>query len=119
MWRKREIANSINENTTMKKLVKNGLVAVLVSPGYGAGWSTWNKEKPEMLFDPEIVQLIEEAASTIRIEAQAAVSYPDCYIGGVDDLIVQWIPQGTQFRINEYDGDESLEIRDDIQWNTA
>ena len=103
----------------MEKVIIDGKVAVLVSHGFGAGWSTWNYQYPEMLFDPEIVQLIEENASTIRIESQAAVSYPDCYIGGVDDLIVQWIPQGTQFRINEYDGDESLEIRNDIQWNTA
>ena len=26
----------------IEKVVRDGKVAVLVSPGYGAGWSTWN-----------------------------------------------------------------------------
>ena len=30
-------------------------VAVLVSPDFGAGWSTWNNNHPEILFDPVVV----------------------------------------------------------------
>ena len=26
----------------MEKIIEDGKVAVLVSKGYGAGWSTWN-----------------------------------------------------------------------------
>jgi len=29
------------------------------------------------------------------------------------------LPVGTAFRIHEYDGSESVEIRDDIQWTIA
>jgi hypothetical protein len=45
--------------------------------------------------------------------------YPDVYCGGADDLSIQWLPVGTAFRIHEYDGSESVEIRDDIQWTIA
>ena len=33
-------------------------VAVLYSPGFGAGWSTWNREHPDMLFDAGMVDLV-------------------------------------------------------------
>jgi hypothetical protein len=32
----------------------------------------------------------------------------DVYTGGVRDLEVAWLPQGTAFRIEEYDGNESI-----------
>lgn len=43
-----------------EKVVRDGKVAVLVSPEHGAGWSTWNKNAypPEaMLFSPEPTRL--------------------------------------------------------------
>ena len=33
-WRKRQI-----EDLKMEKVIKSGLVAVLISPDFGAGWS--------------------------------------------------------------------------------
>ena len=36
----------------MNKLIKNGKVAVLYSPGFGAGWFTWNPTMPELIFEP-------------------------------------------------------------------
>ncbi len=35
------------------------------------------------------------------------------------ELKVAWIPKGTMFRVNEYDGDESIELKDDADWFTA
>ena len=32
----------------MNKLIRDGKVAVLISPEYGAGWSTWNYDLPEI-----------------------------------------------------------------------
>jgi hypothetical protein len=32
------------------------------------------------------------------------------YLGGFKKTCVEFIPEGTMFRINEYDGDESIEI---------
>lgn len=95
----------------VKKLERDGQVAVLVSPGYGAGWSTWATEFNEMmLFDADIVHAVldgdrEKAA---RIATEKAGEYV-CVLGA-EDLVVKWIDKGTAFRINEYDGAESLEI---------
>jgi hypothetical protein len=44
----------------MNKLIRDGLVAVLYSPGFGAGWYSWNSEHPEILFDPALVELVEQ-----------------------------------------------------------
>jgi hypothetical protein len=29
------------------------------------------------------------------------------------------MPEGTQFQVNEYDGSESIEKRDSVNWHTA
>jgi hypothetical protein len=42
----------------MNKLVRDGLIAVIVSPGHGAGWYSWHGIE-ELLFDPSIVAWIE------------------------------------------------------------
>ena len=43
----------------------------------------------------------------------------DHYYGGADGLCVKWIPEGTQFYINEYDGAEWLVTISDVEWITA
>jgi hypothetical protein len=102
----------------MEKVVRDGKVAVLYSPDYGAGWYTWNKEYPEMLFDPTVVMFVEDG-DLDKVEAYATLKWPEAYIGGLRDLKVEWIPEGTAFKINEYDGNESIEIRDGNQWIVA
>ena len=112
----------------MNKVIRDGKVAVLVSPGYGAGWSTWatarGGENGEdvtgfMMFDPLLVDMVERGAEAEEIEAYVKSKYPDGYYGGAEDLTIQWLPVGTAFRIHEYDGYETVEIRDDIQWTIA
>ena len=102
----------------MEKVIKDGRVAVLYSPDYGAGWYTWNREYPEMIFDPTVVMFVEEGELD-KVEAYATLKWPEAYIGGIRDLKVEWIPEGTAFKINEYDGNESIEIRDGNQWIVA
>ena len=103
----------------MEKVVLDGKVAVLVSHGFGAGWSTWNYQYPEMLFDPVIVKMLDDGKSQDEILAYCAVKYPEGYFGGIDDLTVHWLPVGTHFRIHEYDGSESLEVKEDMHWEVA
>lgn len=80
-----------------------------MSPGYGAGWSTWVRS-PQALFDPDLVEALERGASVVELERIAKANYPDGYLGGVADLVVEWVPEGTRFEIHEYDGAESLRI---------
>ena len=103
----------------MTKTIRNGMVAVLYSSGYGAGWSTWNLEIPEMLFDSGLVDLVESKADNEKLEAYCTLKWPEAYLGGLEGIGIEWLPVGTAFRIHEYDGSESVEIRDKIDWTIA
>ena len=102
----------------MNKLVRDGRVAVLISPGHGAGWSTWNSESEEILFDPAIVEFVEHNKWK-ELEVYATLRYPDIYLGGMRDLQIEWLPEGTEFVIEEYDGAETLRYRDEVVWHRA
>lgn len=92
----------------MNKYIVDGKVAVLYSPGYGAGWWTWNKDNDECLFDKDIVQMVIDGVSNKEIEQAAKEKWPDGYWGGADDLTIEWLPVGQRFMIEEYDGNESF-----------
>ena len=108
----------------MDKVIRDGKVAVLVSPGYGAGWSTWAWRGEEdyrdfMLFDPTLVTMVERGDSVDAIETYVTAVHPHTCCFGADDLTIEWLPVGTAFRIHEYDGSESVEIRDEMDWKIA
>lgn len=100
-----------------KKIV-DGKVAVLVSPGYGAGWSTELAEK-EALFDPTLVDLV------LASKWDAAVKYVEdtylssYYSSAVENLVVLWVPVGTEFCIREEEGHEYIELKEKVTWITA
>jgi hypothetical protein len=101
------------------KLERDGKVAVLYSPGFGAGWSTWNPEHAEFLiFDAELVQAALEDNKP-KLIALVKLTAPDMYTGGVRDLQVKWLPKGTRFEITEYDGSESIRVFDDSDYFIA
>ena len=102
----------------MEKVVRNGKVAVLVSPGFGAGWYTWNREHPECLYDADMVAWVEggKEGPMPDLEDKYGSGF---YNGGGRDLIIYWIDQGEQFRVDEYDGSESLVFGSEEKWITA
>ena len=102
----------------MLKKIENGLVAVLYSPGYGAGWYTWHSV-PELLFDPKVVDMVESNTTSETIELYCKEVYgDDCYLGA-RDLKVAWLPQGTEFMIQEFDGDETIITKREVDWISA
>lgn len=102
----------------LKKVVKNGRVAVLVSPGFGAGWYTWNRHVPQCLFDPDVVAWVEaDKPGTVPLQFVPDGDY--FYEGGAEDLIVEWVPENTKFRVVEYDGSERIEVLQDMDFMTA
>ena len=110
------------------KVIRDGKVAVLYSPGFGAGWSTWNmypegQDSPlsELLFDPVIVDFVlNKSENWVEgVLAYCSIAYPDAYTGGVPGLKVEWIASGTQFFIGEYDGSESIVVNVETDWITA
>jgi len=104
----------------MEKLIRDGKVAVIYSPGFGAGWYTWNQTEygHEMLFDPVLASYVDEGKIDEAL-TYVNVRFPEAYRGGVEDLSVQWIPVGTAFRIHEYDGNESIEVKEEMDWVVA
>lgn len=103
------------------KVVRDGKVAVLVSPGYGAGWSTWADAvlRERMVFDPEVVAYVEAGKQGPFPDLETKYGDGYFYDGGAEDLVVMWVPVGTKFRIQEYDGAESLWLESEYTWYTA
>lgn len=129
---------------------------VLVSPGFGAGWSTWNSEYGQALAtDPELVALVKAGkhkgttpyegdltefakGSALSLERHQQMMANKCspefyerakvvarelgapedwhpYCGGVESLEVRTV--SGPFRIDEYDGSESLiQSSEEVWW---
>jgi hypothetical protein len=98
----------------MNKLIRDGQVAVLVSPGYGAGWYSWHSNE-ELLYDPSIVEWVEQG-NLDKIKTYLELKYPDDTTLGLEDLRVEWVPVGARFRIEEYDGAENLVLESEERW---
>ncbi len=100
----------------MNKVIRYGKVGVLYSPGFGAGWYTWNTEVPQCIFSPEIIKMVEEGSTSLIDNefCEELFGVNSFYSGGAGDLNVVWLDEGTQFTIEEYDGSESLRFIEDI-----
>jgi len=104
-----------------ERVVRDGRVAVLVSPGFGAGWSTWadRELRERLLFDPEVVAWVEGGKVGSLPDLEEKYGADHFYDGGASDLIVEWVPVGAKFRIHEYDGSESLVLESEEEWFVA
>lgn len=106
-------------------------VAVLISHGFGGGWSTWNNS--ELAWDKRVVEYVmqymdsEKWRSCVGIGGTAEykdmvkflkdIGYGDSiYLGGLRQIEVEWVPIGAHFIIKEYDGNEYVEYRDQTAW---
>jgi hypothetical protein len=101
----------------MDKVIKDGKVAVLISYGYGAGFHSWGAPL-EAIFDPKLVELV-ESEDFDGANEYVRNTYPGVYTGGVGDLVVVWVDEGEDFIINEYDGSEGIQLKNETQWITA
>jgi hypothetical protein len=114
-----------------KLVTSDGRVSVLYSPEYGSGWSTRAYKiaiKHQLTFDSKIVLHVLSPEfkiwSSHKITADIEQKYkefiksvvPDIedidipHVSQFMDLRVEFIPENTMFRINEYDGAEHIEI---------
>lgn len=105
------------------KVIRDGNVAVIVSPGHGAGFSTWNPQYPGLVYEPLVVQWIENGKPISHFEPitlQLEQKYGEfIYCGGLNDACIHWLPIGTHFIITEHDGFECLQSKSDINWSVA
>lgn len=109
--------------------------AVLVSHGFGAGWASWNERW--FAYDKRIVefwlahkddeQWMREVERYSNPESPAhkearefftgVIGLEDCpYMGGFNDIDLEWVKFGKIWRIDEYDGAESLVFLEEEEW---
>ena len=101
----------------IKKVMRDGQVGVLISHGWGSGFYTWGAPL-QAIFDEKLIYLIENKKFDEAVE-YVAETYPGVYTGGVHDLEVHWIDEGVEFFIDEYDGNESIVFKEEVNWITA
>ena len=104
-----------------------GEIGILVSYGYGAGWSSWSEYGIKLAVDKRIIEKFNEHIdddewcreigsfhdNDIKTEFQnflSSIGYDNVYLGGLKDCELVFVPQGSAIRITEYDGNENLEI---------
>lgn len=106
-------------------------IAVLLTRDFGAGWSTWSK--PDLAYDSRVVQFyISHQARDEKWKKKASsmgtpqynemdhflksIGYKHIYLGGLRNLELCWVDVGRPWRIREYDGLETIEFSDDVEW---
>lgn len=91
-------------------------IGILVSRGYGAGWSTWNYRA--MAYDKRVIDFwIKNKGKDLEGDKEAEeafekMGYRGVYFGGFEDLGLEFVNVGVPWQINEYDGFETLKLLD-------
>ena len=102
----------------VEKYIRDGKVAVLYSPEYGASWNNQgSKDKEGMLFDKDIVEAI-LSGDVVKADAIAHEKY-GLYAAGAENVKIKWLDVGTVFRVNEDDGFETIEIYNSNSYTIA
>jgi hypothetical protein len=106
----------------IEKKIKDGMVAVLYSPGHGAGWTTWNDDemKEFLFFDKTLVEMAEREADVKEVDAYLMEKFgnDNIFTGGWP-CQVEWVKVGTRFKVEDYHGWESFIFRDADDWEVA
>lgn len=92
---------------------------VLVSAGFGAGWSSWSNEA--LAYDRKVIEywLTHKYSHLDEVkEWLAANGYPHTYVSETNwrTLQLEWVSAGAHWRIREYDGAESIEFLNPNDW---
>lgn len=109
-------------NDYTKKHLKEGIelsytkdreIEILISGGFGAGWSTWNWDDDlSIAVDKRVIECFKKHGRDWPIdkvmEFMESIGYGRMYCGGWKKLRVTTVEKGMPFMISEYDGAESL-----------
>ena len=95
---------------------EKGEIGVLVSYGFGSGWSTWCLEHRNFLaMDKTLVEMKLDDVEMVKVVSYLERTLGEIpYMSGWHQVRVEWIKEGTAFVIEEYDGSESLRTLDDL-----
>jgi hypothetical protein len=97
----------------MNYYTKDGRIAVVLSKDYGMGWWTWHGDL-EWLTHPELARAIDDGflgdAQDILDDNYGHYQY------SATNLRVEWVDRHRKFKIEEYDGYETITYKDEINW---
>jgi hypothetical protein len=99
---------------SVSRYVVEDRIAVLYSPGYGAGWTSWatDDQKEIMAFHPKLVRWVldgkPDGEAGVKAILKELFGDKTPFAGGWEGLTVEWVSPGTCFDIDEYDGYESI-----------
>lgn len=94
--------------------IKNGKVGVIISPTYGQGYSSCHT-----YINPFFVPIVEavDQCDYMLTESLHRLKYgSDLEFTDFNELVVEWVPLGERFRINEYGGSERIVLYQDDVW---
>jgi len=110
---------------------KDNQIAILISGGYGSGWSSDQYES--LAYDKRVVEFwlehnkdrefVDKLDSWGDNETKEEVKklfnewgYGYVYFGGFSQIKLHWIDKDKPFIIREYDGSEYIEYQDAQNW---
>lgn len=70
-------------------------------------------QKEAMVFCKELCEAVDKDLPLLQIKDVAYKYFPEEYLGGLDDIKLVFMEPGTRFRIDEYDGSESIITKDE------
>ena len=99
----------------VKKLIRDGEVAVLISPGRGPHWGRGALRK-WLMFDHHLVKMVLRGQG--REAASVASAKTGLWFDG-SDVTVAWVPVGSRFAVMNDNGAEYIVMKDEIEWEVA
>ena len=127
----------------MQKYLKSDNVAVIYSPDYGRGWYTLHETLypvPErLLFDSILVKILIErdekllhetdqeyrvkvlndAQKKFQVRLNELFEDSGNISFDIEDLEIGWVSKNKEFVIKEYDGCESIHLKENVKWLKA
>lgn len=109
--------------TDVQPVLERINLKILISPGYGAGWSTWNDAavgRYVLTYQPiiEALERGEDITNQVKqLEKEIQERFDYClYTGGASQLVVTEVE--TPFVVEEYDGSEYIVTPKSMNWIT-
>ena len=107
----------------LEKVIENGKVAVLYAPVYDCGWYTRCPDLKQILYDPSVVAWVlagKPESWLPGIAAYVGMKYSDDGLSSnLRQLEVNWLPEGTFFRVDDSDGWEGIYLYDPSEYHVA